>query len=381
LIELSSALDSGYVIRDEFHFDILRAISEPLDSLSGFKESILNCFLENLNTSNYEFASYQPSARQGNSIEMCDFVSLNVAQPFYGDEWLDEFFDSCLYNPNHNPIFLNSDRSVFKLSDFISYQEYEKNKNFKELIEPHGYYHTAVAFLKRHNSFVGQITFLRRKDEGDFSEEEIKAVESVAPFITNRLLDYNALNQATIYKDVFFDTLCDSNEAVLLLDKNLRVIASNDQANEFCGNILAQDGLPSFYVQKVVDKVFCCGAEKKKCFSIVARDGKTYYFTIRTYNVSNVNRFQTVYLVYISRNGYVKGSAMRDSEKKIRAGDSRLTGRQREIVNLIAAGMTNAEIAQHLLISENTVRKHIENIRLELGVSNRIAILNELNLL
>lgn len=65
----------------------------------------------------------------------------------------------------------------------------------------------------------------------------------------------------------------------------------------------------------------------------------------------------------------------------MRTADTRLTGRQKEIVNLIAAGMTNAEIAQHLLISENTVRKHIENIRTELGVSNRIAILNELDLL
>lgn len=83
----------------------------------------------------------------------------------------------------------------------------------------------------------------------------------------------------------------------------------------------------------------------------------------------------------LSRDGYVKDNVLRNSDKKVRTADTRLTGRQKEIVNLIAAGMTNAEIAQHLLISENTVRKHIENIRTELGVSNRIAILNELDLL
>ena len=370
----NSKLD--YIVRDEFHFDVLKAVTEPMDNLDTFKHNILECFLKNLSTSRFEFSSYQPSQRNNSKIEMCDTVALNVEQPFYGEAWLDEFFDSCIYNPNRNPLFLNSDRSVFKISDFMSYQTYEQNKNFKELIEPHGYYYSAVAFLKHRNTFVGQITLLRAKEEGDFSQEEIAAIEGVAPLLRNRLLDYNALNSATVYKDVFFDILCENSQAVMLLDRNLRVLASNDKADELCGNIIAQQGLTGEYIQMVVDKVFCCGVANRSHFNIVARDGKTYYFSLKPYRVTGADRYSTVYIVYISREGYV-GGAEREGLKS----DSRLTNRQIEIVNLIAAGLTNSEIASHLHISEHTVRKHIENIRVQLGVGNRIAKLNELDLL
>jgi DNA-binding NarL/FixJ family response regulator len=50
-----------------------------------------------------------------------------------------------------------------------------------------------------------------------------------------------------------------------------------------------------------------------------------------------------------------------------------LTRREREIVELVAEGRSNAEIAATLSIAPTTVRKHLENIYLKLGVSNRTA--------
>ncbi len=49
----------------------------------------------------------------------------------------------------------------------------------------------------------------------------------------------------------------------------------------------------------------------------------------------------------------------------------RLTPRQREVLRLIAAGMTNKSIAQQLDVTENTVKVHITSILKTLGVSNR----------
>ncbi|HTU72134.1 MAG TPA: helix-turn-helix transcriptional regulator [Trebonia sp.] len=51
----------------------------------------------------------------------------------------------------------------------------------------------------------------------------------------------------------------------------------------------------------------------------------------------------------------------------------RLSDRQRNVLALIALGLTNAEIAKELWLSEGTVRKHAENIRLTLGVRTRTA--------
>ena len=49
----------------------------------------------------------------------------------------------------------------------------------------------------------------------------------------------------------------------------------------------------------------------------------------------------------------------------------RLTDRQREVLSLITDGRTNLQIANHLDLSPQTVRKHVENILGRLGVSNR----------
>lgn len=49
----------------------------------------------------------------------------------------------------------------------------------------------------------------------------------------------------------------------------------------------------------------------------------------------------------------------------------RLSPRQREILELVAAGKTNAEIARLLWISPGTVRKHLENAYERLGVHTR----------
>jgi len=48
-----------------------------------------------------------------------------------------------------------------------------------------------------------------------------------------------------------------------------------------------------------------------------------------------------------------------------------LTDREREILDLIARGETNAEIAQGLVLSPNTVRNHISNIFSKLQVADR----------
>lgn len=57
------------------------------------------------------------------------------------------------------------------------------------------------------------------------------------------------------------------------------------------------------------------------------------------------------------------------------ADDGVLTGREREVLDLVAAGATNAAIAEQLWISPGTVKKHLEHIYLKLEVSSRTAAL------
>jgi DNA-binding CsgD family transcriptional regulator len=57
----------------------------------------------------------------------------------------------------------------------------------------------------------------------------------------------------------------------------------------------------------------------------------------------------------------------------LREEDALLTAREREIVELLAEGMSNGEIAIALTLAPTTVRKHLENIYAKLGVHTRTA--------
>jgi DNA-binding CsgD family transcriptional regulator len=50
-----------------------------------------------------------------------------------------------------------------------------------------------------------------------------------------------------------------------------------------------------------------------------------------------------------------------------------LTTQERRVLGHVAAGRSNAEIAEALFVAPSTVRKHLENVYRKLGVTNRVA--------
>jgi non-specific serine/threonine protein kinase len=51
-----------------------------------------------------------------------------------------------------------------------------------------------------------------------------------------------------------------------------------------------------------------------------------------------------------------------------------LTRREREVVKLLAAGMTNRQLAERLFIAERSAEGHVERIRNKLGVRSRTEV-------
>jgi DNA-binding NarL/FixJ family response regulator len=71
--------------------------------------------------------------------------------------------------------------------------------------------------------------------------------------------------------------------------------------------------------------------------------------------------------------GRVLEPAAADTAAQERA--ATLTGREREVVRMIAEGLRNRDIGERLSISENTVKVHLHNIYEKLGVEGRMELL------
>ena len=48
-----------------------------------------------------------------------------------------------------------------------------------------------------------------------------------------------------------------------------------------------------------------------------------------------------------------------------------MTAREQDVLKLVARGMSNAEIAGELFVSENTVKTHVKNVLGKLQMKNR----------
>ena len=55
------------------------------------------------------------------------------------------------------------------------------------------------------------------------------------------------------------------------------------------------------------------------------------------------------------------------------SGCAPLTPREREVLDLVAEGLRNADVAERLSIAPGTVRRHLENAYAKLGVHTRTA--------
>jgi len=60
------------------------------------------------------------------------------------------------------------------------------------------------------------------------------------------------------------------------------------------------------------------------------------------------------------------------AQESLHMAEESLSDREREVLQLVAEGLTNQEIGERLCLSENTIKKHLANVLDKLHLSNRV---------
>jgi len=66
--------------------------------------------------------------------------------------------------------------------------------------------------------------------------------------------------------------------------------------------------------------------------------------------------------------GFIRRPAHRSNEVELR----RLTERETEILQLLATGKSNSELAAHLFVGEGTIKTHVSSVLTKLGIRDRM---------
>ena len=113
--------------------------------------------------------------------------------------------------------------------------------------------------------------------------------------------------------------------------------------------------------------------EDENLFSAIRSGAKGYLLK----NMHPAKLVSTIRSVYEGESALSRSMTMRIMEELARTkapvhrGDPTLTHRELEVLRELASGYSNAEIANHLVVAENTVKYHVHSILGKLGLSDR----------
>ncbi len=280
-------------------------------------------------------------------------------------------------------------RRVVRAEDLVSYPSFLSSEYYNDFLRPQQIYYKTVIYLKSKAKLLGMIALLRPKEAQGFSEDEVRLLRSVSPYIAHALEDLEFRKSICVKEDIFKAVETCVCGGLIVLDDSWNLLYANHKAEDFCrkltGCSLRKDRVPALPRPLLED----CLALKEQARAVSAdcpvlprfRVLKGFYskpFSLHSQVLSRtVNPdCRMLFMVSIEEIDDGRTRSLTGGEERLKSA-YHLSEREVEIVGKVCEGLRNSEIAERLFISEITVKKHMQNIFDKIGIQSRSALIHK----
>ncbi|MGI6224970.1 MAG: LuxR C-terminal-related transcriptional regulator [Peptococcales bacterium] len=355
--------------RNDDYEKILHFLSLIQENTSDFRYQVLNC-LSSLFSYNHN--TFFLVDKDGN---LTNPVGFNIGNKFL-HLYNQHYYKTDIFHPLNVSLKFIFNTKSYSITDLMSLEKFEKTEYYYDFLKMQNLYYELALPLKHNNQLIGAIGVFRPKEDGDFLRKEIQILNKLSNYIASRLHHHLETSQLKYEKQFNKNIINELPIGLITLDNHFNIMTYNEIAYSYCKDIL-NNFSHNNPVKPVIDMALTKATFSNTNHSRIYIYLKPYSFEIIPVLLPDKTQgLRTSYYVYIMK------SASEDRVVSTILSDSYdLTRREQDIINLLALGLNNQEIADKLYISYNTVRTHLDNIRKKLGVKNRTAILNKLSML
>lgn len=283
---------------------------------------------------------------------------------------------------------------LYRLSDVVpDFGELQQTPFFKEFLLPNGWHHLAVALYWRGDQVGSQIAIRRKREQGDFTQEEVEFLEALHPHIEtvlNRLLE---LEEERARRRCLEELNHHLPFALMFLNWDLTPIHVNRAGLEQCalwnfGPEKARAYQPRAAFHPPPEIYRACATLKADWLARQSTGAtrSAEVVTVKHATQPGLTASIRLHLEPHVRAAYPGFIVYLENETATPAPDrlpgnsllAKLTAAEREIACGVCEGLGNEEIAARLRKSVKTVKGQLTSIYKKLGVTGRAQLLVKL---
>ncbi|OON95552.1 MAG: helix-turn-helix transcriptional regulator [Epulopiscium sp. Nele67-Bin005] len=310
---------------------------------------------------------------QGNflSWKSKDTILLNSTSHPYYEFMENDIIRHVIYKEAiHNKLtYFDTDNKLYKSTKIINKIDYN-HSSYVRFLEQNFDSKYSATMVFGINGYI-QISTLKTKEQGDFTQIEMEELGMIYTYIANFYKNYKKYEQANIVSKLQSEIITLGNKAYFIIDEFKHVLGYNQVAYNYLKDIFGE------FIPEEIDKTLYCewipllfenclvGGDNTK-IKVVGE----YLFTINVYNqtYSNgiVDKYYWITITKMNENSGTKPKIVFDNQI--------LTPMEQKVARLIYKGLTYKDIADELVISYHTVKRHVQNIYTKCEVNSRFEL-------